>query len=367
MGLYIHVPFCNSKCPYCAFVSSTDTRKVDRYERSICQEIEMIRSRWNGQPETIYVGGGTPSVLSPQFFERIFPLLGAWGEVEEWTVEANPESLTASLLDVWKNLGVNRVSIGVQSLDDRLLRRLGRGHNRQKALRAVELAIKKGFRVSADLMFGLPEGSARQFVEDCRQLIRLGVRHLSLYQLTIEDRSFWGTHPPKLTDGEAPYRWAQSVLPRIGLEQYEVASFAERGQESRHNTKYWLLENVIGIGPAAWGYWNGWRTENHSSFEIWEAYLRSGRLPLRSLHRRSLAGRAGERFILGTRRCEGIDIVDFIEKEGENAWVDLLSKVDQWPLSCYRLSRSRLELTRKGMRLANSLWCDCLELGDENG
>ena len=225
-SLYVHVPFCRSKCPYCAFYSFRPrSGEVERWTDCIVKELAAIRHDYlaDAQLATVYFGGGTPSYLPPEQWRTLFKALDALPRSPdcEFTVEANPDSVSTEKLALWNDHGVTRISIGVQSLDDDELKRLARPHTARQALDAVELCQQSCFRVSADLMFALPEQTLRKWHKSLSGIVRTGVGHISVYQLTIEPESFWGRHQPEgLPDGYAMYRWAQYYLPRNGLKQY---------------------------------------------------------------------------------------------------------------------------------------------------
>lgn len=362
-GVYLHVPFCSTKCPYCAFYSHRGLEGLELYLSTLQKEAHTLAEQLNREPTTLYIGGGTPSLLPLKAWEVLGEVLAPFAPREEWTVEANPESFSPELAQLWQDMGVTRVSFGVQSLHDDLLKRLCRPHRRHEALQAVEVALARGFRVSADLMFGLPDGSSRAFAQDARELIALGVEHLSLYQLSLEEGTPWGRKPPLLTDGVSSYIWAQWALPRLGLAQYEVASFARPGGESRHNCLYWSMDDVAPLGPSAWGFWGGLRTANPPSLEDWAQSVFEGRGP--RIERKSPAALASEAAFLGLRRSQGLTRGVFEARFGPQLWNAVLRRTELWPEDCYRRDEESLSLTAKGLRLGNALWCDLLDLEDE--
>lgn len=358
LGVYVHVPFCARKCPYCAFYSKPCGSGIEDYLRLLAQEVDQVKGLLPRRPDTLYVGGGTPSLLSLNQWERMIELLSPFLPELEWTVEANPESFTAQKARMWRQAGVHRVSLGVQSLQPELLRALGRLHGVRGALQAVDLALEQGFRLSCDLMFGLPGGSARAFRDDCLTLVGRGVEHLSIYQLSLEPETPWGRNPPQVSDGESSYIWAQRVLPRLGLEQYEVASFAVPGQESRHNGLYWQGGDVVPLGPSAWGYGCGLRMANGATLESWAEGVRSRRYA--RLERLSGSFARAEAAFLALRTRRGIDLKAFATCFGPRGVRYLRFVASGWPDDCYRLTPDRLLLTPKGLRLGNALWCDLL-------
>lgn len=372
LSVYIHVPFCKSKCPYCAFNSSVPSgEEVHTYLASIARELDLWSYMAGGTPSvrTIYIGGGTPSILSVGQWETLFGLISRsfdLGGLEEFSVEANPESLTAAHLSIWRAMGVTRVSLGVQSLDDGELRWLGRLHGSDRAVWAVKSSLDVGFEVSADLMFGLADQSVRKWHESLLALVELEPHHLSLYQLTIEPDSFWGrVPPPQVTDGYGHYRWAQWYLPKKGYAQYEIASFAREGRWSRHNMAYWTDRDVLGLGPGAWGYLGGVRYENQRDLKAYSMALKGG-VALSYRERIQGAAKASERAILALRTSFGLDLERFSMEFGEALSEKLEAALKGFPVSCIFRSGPTVRLTPKGMRIANALW-ERLLWEEENG
>ncbi|HIT51594.1 MAG TPA: radical SAM family heme chaperone HemW [Candidatus Aveggerthella excrementigallinarum] len=264
-ALYIHIPFCTSRCAYCDFATQAIPREsplIDEYFERIALEIRRVGKQGElSQVRTVYVGGGTPSHAGPRRLSSLFYLLGVsmhlTDEVEV-SMEANPESVDARLArDLWA-LGVNRLSIGVQSFDDGLLRALGRAHDADAARRAIAAAQERFENVSVDLMCGLPGQTAAQFRASVEEAVRLGVRHVSVYPLTIEEhtpfyRMLLAGEIDEVDDDEeaAMMEEASSILTAAGFERYEVASYAQPGFECRHNIAYWTGVPYLGIGTSA--------------------------------------------------------------------------------------------------------------------
>ena len=367
LSLYVHVPFCRSKCPYCAFYSfAPRSGQMERWLACVVAELGTIRRGLSGgEFSTVYIGGGTPSYL-PLILWR--ELLGALAKIPrepacEFTVEANPESVDEEKLALWKDFGVTRVSVGVQSLDDRELKMLNRPHDSAQALRIQERCMKKGFHVSADLIFGLPRQTLRRWHESMSKLVAEGVTHLSVYQLMIEDGSFWGRRrPPGLPDGYPMYRWAQYYLPRQGLKQYEIASFAVPGFESRHNQAYWKRTDVCAVGPAAWGFLGGVRFANCRSLERWAERIENGQSPVEFREKLSGAREASEAAALALRTSEGIRFEEFAARYGER-WLDVITKrLRSLPEPDFLWDEGRVALSPRGMRVGNSIWAELMDL-----
>lgn len=257
LGLYVHIPYCLSKCRYCDFYSLGGSRQVpDAYIDALLAEWHRAKNTFHlGQPDTLYFGGGTPSLMSPAQAARLIdafsPLSGA-----EITLEANPETVTPESLRAFRKAGVNRLSIGVQTARDDSLKRLGRPHTAQQARTALEAAHAAGFEnLSGDIMMALPNYSRDEFDETMKLIAESGAVHISAYLLKIEEGTPFGLHPPAglPTEDESAdfYLYAVDQLEKAGFAQYEISNFARPGYEGRHNLIYWNCENYLGLGPAA--------------------------------------------------------------------------------------------------------------------
>ena len=255
-GLYFHIPYCFSRCRYCDFYAAGASRAVpDAYVDALLQALAGFSAALPGPPDTVYFGGGTPSLLTPAQVERLLaaaaPRPGA-----EVTLEANPETVTPEQLRGYRAAGVNRLSIGVQSARDSQLRTLGRPHTAHQAAAAFEMARQAGFaNLSGDIMLALPHYSRAEFDETLALIQAGGATHISAYLLKIEPGSAFGRRPPEgLPDADEAagfYLYAVEQLAAAGYHQYEISSFARPGFEGRHNRIYWDCGDYLGIGPAA--------------------------------------------------------------------------------------------------------------------
>jgi oxygen-independent coproporphyrinogen-3 oxidase len=270
LGLYVHYPWCLQKCPYCDFNSHAQGRVADSiYVQALLADLEaQSYDRRHGQGpggpgrpiNSIFIGGGTPSLLSGQALAQLLQGIGRLLPLSpqlEISLEANPGAVDAEHFTAYRAAGVNRLSIGVQSFDDACLRRIGRVHDAAQAVRAVELARAAGFdNLNIDLMFGLPGQSQAQALADLRQALALGPEHLSWYQLSLEPNTPFYQNPPSLPDDEAladMQEQGQEFLEQAGLRQYEVSAYARSGRACRHNLNYWQFGDYLGIGAGAHG------------------------------------------------------------------------------------------------------------------
>ncbi len=264
LSLYIHIPWCIKKCPYCDFNSHAapaalpEHAYVDALLLDLAADLEAYAI--DRPVQSIFFGGGTPSLFSPQAIAKIVE--GVAEQVPfsadiEITLEANPGTFESGKFKEFKALGINRLSIGVQSFNDKLLSRIGRVHNGPEALAAVEIADQAGFKnINLDLMFGLPGASPKDAADDIAIAVSLSPSHISYYQLTLEPNTYFHKFPPKLPADEAIFQsqvLAQAVLAEHGFEQYEVSAYAQAGRQCRHNLNYWRFGDYLGIGAGAHG------------------------------------------------------------------------------------------------------------------
>ena len=258
-GLYFHLPFCAVHCTYCPFAISTDDSLADAYVDALTREVAVIGDRL--KVDTVYFGGGTPSRTSLPHLERLFSAIREHYDIAEGaeiTLEANPEDVSPQTIDGWRGLGVNRLSVGVQSFHDDELRVIGRIHDRAQAIEAVRTIVGSGARANLDLILGLPNQTAESFRASLDTAIALGAGHLSLYMLDLEERTPLQVQAARgrveLPDDDLVadlYLEAVEHLGNAGLRQYEISNFARPGEESRHNLRYWTRSEYLGFGLGA--------------------------------------------------------------------------------------------------------------------
>jgi len=319
-GLYLHIPFCRSKCAYCDFASYAGREElIDSYLDALERESKAYAQTWRGAFSTLYIGGGTPSLLSSGQLKRLFSSLkkNLAGEqaFKESTFEANCESLNAEKLSVLADSGIGRLSLGLQSADNRLLKRLGRPADFETFLRAFEAARKAGFKnMNIDLMSALPEQSGNDFAKSLEETVKLSPEHISLYALEVhENTDFFRQGAAENPDTSAEmYELAENRLSLAGYSRYEISNFARPGMESLHNLNYWEQGSYLGLGCAAASYLNGTRWNNTRDLDV---YIKTSPVP--SENRETLSGRAklAERLMLGLRKTAGIEIDNDIIKE----------------------------------------------------
>lgn len=260
LSLYIHVPWCARKCPYCDFNSHEVPSELPEalYLQALTADLEQaLPLIWGRQVHTIFIGGGTPSLLSGATVDQLIGMVRArltlWPDAEI-TIEANPSGVEAQKFASFAASGINRLSIGVQSFNNTHLKTLGRGHDASQAKRAIEMGLRAFDRVNVDLMYGLPGQSTNQWREELSTALQMGVQHLSLYQLTIEPQTVFAKFPPTLPTedvlGEMEAHIEQAVC-SSGWDRYEVSAYATVKERSRHNLNYWTFGDYLGVGPGA--------------------------------------------------------------------------------------------------------------------
>jgi oxygen-independent coproporphyrinogen-3 oxidase len=366
-GLYIHIPFCKSKCGYCDFYSVTALASMPDFIDALIEEIGMYGEAFECF-DTVYLGGGTPSILPPNQIERIlnavrmnFNLL----ENTEITMEANPGDLDLAYLASLRNLGVNRLNIGVQSFNDEVLKFLGRRHSVGQAISAIENTRKAGFdNLGLDLIYGIPGQEKALWLETLTQAISLLPEHLSCYQLTVEPHTPLGKRyaegkfslPPEDLQYEL-FMMTSKILEDAGYVHYEVSNFAKgMAFASRHNQKYWDHTPYLGLGPAAHSFLNNQRWWNHRSVDRYLSATKDGTKPIEGTEILSLEQLQLEAFYLGLRTNKGICIQEFSEKYS----LDMLTEKEKAFAELQReglviLENGFVHPTRNGLALSDSL------------
>ncbi len=356
--IYVHIPFCARICPYCAFYKDLlDRSQTSRFCEAILRELDQQRAMFTLSPETIYFGGGTPTALTTSQLEF---LLGGFHErldlstVTEWTIEANPGSVSARKASLLHKLGVTRVSLGVQSWDNDLLKILGREHNSHQAEQSFRILRAAGFsNINVDLMFGLPGQTIEQWKFTLDKTIALQPDHVSAYCLTYEeDTEFFMRHARgelrQDTDADATFfETAMSILEDAGYEQYEISNYACPGSSSVHNRAYWLGKDYLGLGPSAFSTVGMQRWQNACDYRSYTDRVLSGQSPREFSENLTSKMKRSERIALSLRTREGVAasaLKRFPEETSEFISLGLLRK-----------SNGNFMLTRKGKSLADSV------------
>jgi oxygen-independent coproporphyrinogen-3 oxidase len=366
LGLYVHVPFCAAICNYCNFnrgLFQTDLK--DRYVEAVCRE---IRRRARGAPaDTIFFGGGTPSLLEPGEIAAIIRACRDSFELTrdaEITIEANPEGVNEPRLAAFREAGVNRLSYGVQSFRDEELHRLTRLHSANRAVAAFHEARAAGFHdISLDLMMWLPQQSVGEWLESVDALIALGPDHVSLYMLEVYPnsplrdqmaRAKWSTAPDD--DVAEMYMQSMTRLDAAGYEQYEISNVARPGRQSRHNLKYWTDAEWLGFGPGAHSTIDGARTRNVSGTPEYIAALQSGSTLVAETRTLSRQERMEDALFTGLRLSNGVSADAVRARYGIDLWAEFGAELQSFrDLGWLIYDEGRLRLTRAGMLLAHEI------------
>lgn len=321
-GLYVHVPFCSSICPYCDFaVTLAGEARRAEWERAVLDEAGFYGDR-HFDFDTVYFGGGTPSALKNERLAVIVDGLHQRLQIDpdaSLSIEVNPEDVTRESIRAWEEIGFKSVSVGVQALNDRHLDFLGRRHTVKEARRSVEALLEAGFTtVSLDLIFGLPEQVRSDWEDQLATAVHLGVHHLSCYQLTIHQGTVFGKRcqAGRLAEmGERPqadlYAATHRVLGAAGFEAYEVSNFARPGHRSAHNRKYWTGAGYLGLGPGAHSFdGETLRWWNRRKLRLWHREVERGCRPIEAEEHLTAGQRALETVMLGLRTADGVDLRD---------------------------------------------------------
>jgi oxygen-independent coproporphyrinogen-3 oxidase len=319
-ALYIHWPFCLAKCPYCDFNSHVRER-VDHglWEQSLLADMRYEIEATVAEPlDSIFFGGGTPSLMPPALVERLLAeAQKLWGFADgiEITLEANPSSVEAGNFAALASAGINRVSLGLQALDDETLRFLGRLHNAGEGLAALEVAQRHFQRVSFDLIYARPDQTPDTWQAELARALSFGTGHLSLYQLTIEPGTRFATmvrqkqFTPLDDDSAADlFTLTREMTEAAGLPAYEISNHARPGEESRHNLTYWRYQDYCGIGPGAHGRRGGFATVRHRKPENWLEAIKAAGHGIAELRSLGLKEQASEAMLMGLRLLEGVDL-----------------------------------------------------------
>ncbi|MBM4339747.1 MAG: radical SAM family heme chaperone HemW [Deltaproteobacteria bacterium] len=366
-GLYIHIPFCLSKCPYCDFYSSTSIPSIPDFLDALFKEMERYGHRFDPF-DTVYLGGGTPSLLSPKQLEDIlmngrknFHLISN----AEITLEANPADLNQSLLESILEIGFNRINIGIQSFDEKVLDFLGRRHSVRQAISAIEASRKAGFHnIGLDLIYGIPGQDMASWFDTLKQAVAFSPEHLSCYQLTFEPKTPLGRRFQagefSVPGEELQYEFfmkTSQFLEHAGYIHYEVSNFA-RGMEysSRHNQKYWDHSPYLGLGPAAHSFQGNQRWWNHRSLDQYLASVHAGNPPVLETESLTKEQFQLEALYLGLRTKKGISLQDFKVRYGLDllcAKQNILEKLEEEGL--ISIQDGRLHPTPTGLAITDSL------------
>lgn len=375
MGLYLHVPFCIRKCNYCDFLSFGGIPEEGReaYFQSLLQEIRLNGQLYGNKyyVDSIFIGGGTPSLVSEGLIEELMAALResfAVDENAEISMEANPKTLTGGKLETYLEAGINRLSMGVQTLDDSLLRDLGRAHSVADFLDNYRLARDCGFRnINVDLMFSIPNQTQRTWMKTLEQAVALEPEHISFYGLQLEEGTpfFTMLQEGRLqeTEGETDrrmYHDAVELLASRGYRHYEISNAAKDGYQCRHNLKYWSMEDYLGLGLGAHSFLEGIRFSNTTDLEEYNDSRDQAPNPyVRWRHKNSRQETIAEYLFTGLRKIQGIDAADFRERFGqtvEEVYAEGWERIQRYFDEGFLIrSGDRIRFSEKGIDISNTI------------
>ncbi|GAT61828.1 oxygen-independent coproporphyrinogen-3 oxidase [Paludibacter jiangxiensis] len=371
-GLYIHIPFCKSRCSYCDFHSGVQLTLLDRFEDALCTELTSRVSYLKNDPlETIYFGGGTPSLLSTEHLSAIFESIQSHWDISscnEITLEANPDDLSEEQLKELSELPINRLSIGIQSFNDNELKLLRRRHTAQQAVDAVKRAQKYFSNISIDLMYGLPEQTISSWENTISEALALNIQHVSAYHLTYEEGTLLerkrreGRILPVLEEESVTmYRLLQRKLKEKGIEQYEISNFAIPGFHSRHNSSYWEGIRYLGIGPSAHSFDGESRQWNIANTLQYITGIEQG-TPHFEKEVLSETDKYNEMIMISLRTTNGISL-ERVEKEfGTNTKKELIKQSARFiDAGIMLLEKNRLHLSSEGLFLSDGIITDLMQ------
>lgn len=374
IGVYIHIPFCISKCYYCDFISyPQSTDKIDEYIDFLILEMELYREILKEYTiKTIFLGGGTPSCIEDKLIAKVLHFIYKnfnTEEVEEITIEANPGTLCEQKLKSYKALGINRISLGVQSLDDSLLKDIGRIHNSLDFYKNYETIRNLGFdNVNVDLIFGLPNQTIHHCETTLKEIIKLGVEHISYYSLILEENTLmkrlYQEGKIELPDEDTErymYHRGVELLKENSYEHYEISNFSKKGFQCKHNLTYWELRPYIGFGIAAHSNVAHKRFWNYENFKDYYKNLKQRRLPIAGEEKISREMEIAEYLIMGLRLTKGIDKQEFIHRfhtSVDSIYGDVFNKYENQGL--IYMDERWIRFTPLGLDLSNIVYVDLL-------
>ncbi|MFR5131252.1 MAG: radical SAM family heme chaperone HemW [Terrisporobacter sp.] len=375
LGLYIHIPFCVTKCKYCDFNSfKIDLNEKIKYLNYLGEEMKLYKEEIkNREIDSVFVGGGTPSILNENEINILFEKIKENFNIKsnaEITMECNPGTLTLNKLKVMKKSGVNRLSIGLQAVQNHHLKYIGRIHTFEEFEKNYHDAKQMGFdNINIDLMYALPNQSREDWMESLEKVVKLNPTHISAYSLILEENTelfkMYERDEFNLLDENTDiemYEYTINYLKSHGYNQYEISNYAKDNFECKHNVLYWKCEEYVGIGASASGYFNGIRYNNICELANYEKMILEGEKPIEWEEKLSIKDEIEESIFLGLRMNEGIQISDFKEKynfDFEKEYKNEIEKLSKMEL--IEIDNNRMKLTQKGREISNSVFVEFIK------
>ena len=372
IGVYIHIPFCKQKCYYCDFISYANKEQYfDKYVQALITEMSSFLDNNDVEIETIYIGGGTPSIIDAKYIEKVMAKLqekNALITAKEITIEVNPGTVTEEKLKTYKKIGINRLSIGLQSTDNNILKTIGRIHSYEDFLNTYKLARNQGFgNINVDLMIGLPNQKISDIKSSLEEITELKPEHISVYSLIVEENTpiekMLNIGKLELPDEELErnmYWYVKNFLELNGYKHYEISNFAKEGYESKNNLDCWNQKEYIGFGVAAHSYINDVRYGNTENIDEYIKNCNNGEFEQNKIIdeiEKDIFSKEQEFMLIGLRKIDGISIQEFKNKFGDNPIFvfknELIKLVDE---GLVVVDFDSIRLTNKGLDLANLVW-----------
>ncbi len=369
-GIYIHIPFCRKKCLYCDFYSIPNADDlIQPFIDALCIEIEQCNidiSDWHF--DTCFIGGGTPSILHPNQLEQLLTALEKHFNIHhfsEFTIEVNPGEISENALNQFRSLGINRLSLGIQSLNSNNLKTLDRIHTPEQAIQSIELAKKIGFdNISCDLIYGIPNQSIQSWKETLKTVIKLQPEHLSAYELTVEPKtplySMVASNKIQMPSDLSILKKSQlthNLLNENGYDKYEVSNYSIPGKKCVHNLHYWRIEPYLGLGPSAHSFDGTQRYSNLIDLHLYIDNLQNNKSVQNHQETLTEIQLTNEKIGFGLRMKEGINLNSFSKSQQEQITISLSITQDKWP-GCIQICDGQISLTEKGIIFADTIAVD---------
>lgn len=375
IGLYIHIPFCVSKCKYCDFNShKINLEEKVKYLEDLKEEMKLYKKEiGDNEIDTVFIGGGTPSILTKEEIKLLFDNIKSNFKLKnnaEITMECNPGTLTVNKLKVMKECGVNRLSIGLQAVQNNHLKYIGRIHTYEEFEENYNQAKNVGFEnINIDLMYALPNQKKEDWMESLEKVVKLNPTHISAYSLILEEGTelfnMYERNEFKLLDEDADiemYEYTINYLKMNGYNQYEISNYAKEGFECKHNILYWKCENYLGLGVSASGYLNNTRYNNISDLDEYNKLIHSGKKPIEWQEKLSIKDEIEESIFLGLRMNEGIKFKMFHEKYDFNFEEEYKNEINKLKnMNLIEIRDGVLKLTQKGREISNSVFVEFMK------
>lgn len=375
LGLYVHIPFCVKKCRYCDFNSfKLNIDEKRKYLNSLKKEMELYKENFKDKNiDSIFIGGGTPSILNEEEIKILFQNIKNNFKIKdgaEITMECNPGTLTLNKLKTMKECGVNRLSIGLQAVQNNHLEYIGRVHTYEEFERNYFQAKEVGFEnINIDLMYALPNQSKEDWKQSLEKVVKLNPTHISAYSLILEENTelfnMYERNEFELLDEDTDiemYKYTINYLKYHGYDQYEISNYAKKGFECKHNILYWKCENYVGLGVSASGFVNETRYNNFCDLDKYEKIIHSGKKPIEWEEKLSIKDKIEESIFLGLRMNEGIKFKDFYEKYNFNFEEEYKNEIDKLKkIELININNEGIKLTQRGREISNSVFVEFMK------